>query len=142
IDNYATIWTETNQNYNHDYLVSPQIHIPTSDLTKKIRFKQQIVGWVDNAQSSYSIKASYTGIGEDNFTEVIVPETIVDNEIGWEEVTFDIPSHISGDVNFAWIVSPVGSGHTAVRLSITEVFIFEDCAEPSDLTVLDVTETS
>lgn len=141
MQDHVSLWAGDNYNFNHDYLISPQIDLGSSSLPKKLRFKQQIVGW-DNPVFSYSIMASTTGLGIDNFTEVILPETVITESSGWEEVTFDIPSHITGQVNIAWIVSPVGSGQTANRLSFTDVYVFEECNVPTNLSVVDVTETS
>lgn len=124
---YATLQTSTNQNNNHDYLVSPQINF--NGTQKRLRYSHQ-VGW--GGSSSYSIKISTTGIGEDNFTYVLLPETVISNE-SWQEVIYNIPETITGTVNIAWIVSPVGSGQEASRISITNVFIEDKPACPDPI---------
>lgn len=140
VSNFVTLFTGMNQNNNHDYLVSPQLNIVDNGLPKKIRFKQQVAGW--EVVSSYQLLASTTGVGVENFTEVITPEVTIDHTDGWEEVTYEIPEHITGHVNIAWVISPVGSGHTAGMLSFTDIYVFEECDTPSDLSVSDITETS
>ncbi len=124
---YATLNTSTNQNFNHDYLVSPQINFDGT-AQKRLRYSHQ-VGW--GGPGSYSIKISTTGIGEDNFTYELRPETVITNE-NWQEIIYNIPESITGNVNIAWIVSPVGSGQLASRVSITNVYIEDKpaCADP------------
>ena len=125
---YATLNTSTNQNFNHDYLVSPQVNFD-GIIQKRLRYSHQ-VGW--GGPSSYSIRISTTGIGVDNFTYELVPETVIANE-SWEEVIYNIPESITGDVNIAWVVSPLGSGQVASRVSITNVFIEDKPACPDPL---------
>lgn len=122
---YATLNTYDNQNFNHDYLVSPQINFDGL-VQKRLRFSHQ-VGW--GGPSSYSIKISTSGAGVDNFTYELVPETVISNE-SWEEVIYNIPTSITGNVNIAWVVSPLGSGQQASRVSITNVFIEDKPACP------------
>lgn len=124
---YANLNTSTNQNFNHDYLVSPQVHFDGTT-QKRLRYSHQ-VGW--GGPGSYSIKISTTGIGEENFTYELVPETVITNE-SWQEIIYNIPESITGNVNIAWIVSPVGSGQLASRVSITNVYIEDKpaCADP------------
>ncbi|MDR6967264.1 gliding motility-associated-like protein [Flavobacterium arsenatis] len=124
---YATLNTNTNQNNNHDYLVSPQINF--NGTQKRLRYSHQ-VGW--GGSSSYSIKISTTGIGAENFTYTLLPETVISNE-AWQEVIYNIPETITGTVNIAWIVSPLGSGQEASRISITNVFIEDKPACPDPI---------
>src|SRR5690606_20771411 len=50
----------------------------------------------------------------------------------WEEVIYNIPIEVTGWVNIAWIVSPVGSGQAASRISFTNIFIEDKpiCLDP------------
>jgi len=135
---YATLQTSTNQNNNHDYLVSPQVNF--NGVQKRLRYSHQ-VGW--GGSSSYSIKISTTGIGADNFTYELLPETVISNE-SWQEVIYNIPESITGNVNIAWVVSPVGSGQEASRISITNVYIEDKpaCPDPIAPIAEDVTTTT
>lgn len=135
---YATLNTSTNQNNNHDYLVSPQVNF--NGTQKRLRYSHQ-VGW--GGSSSYSIRISTTGIGEENFTYELLPETTISNE-SWQEVIYNIPETITGTVNIAWVVSPLGSGQEASRISITNVYIEDKpaCPDPIAPIAEDVTTTT
>ncbi len=135
---YATLQTSTNQNFNHDYLVSPQINF--DGVQKRLRFSQQ-VGW--GGSSSYSIRISTSGIGQENFTYVLLPETVISNE-SWQEVIYNIPVEITGLVNIAWVVSPVGSGHAASRISFTNIYIEDKpiCPDPIAPVLISGSETT
>lgn len=135
---YATLNTNTNQNNNHDYLVSPQVNF--NGTQKRLRYSHQL-GW--GGSSSYSIKISTTGIGVENFTYVLLPETVISNE-SWQEVIYNIPETITGSVNIAWVVSPLGSGQEASRISITNVFIEDKpaCPDPIAPIAEEVTTTT
>lgn len=135
---YANLQTSTNQNFNHDYLVSPQINF--DGVQKRLRFSQQ-VGW--GGSSSYSIRISTSGIGVDNFTYVLLPETVISNE-SWQEVIYNIPTEVTGLVNIAWVVSPVGSGQAASRISFTNVFIEDKpiCPDPIAPMLIEGSETT
>src|SRR5699024_2942931 len=141
----ASIVTNTNQNNNNDYLISPQIYVPDDETTTLLTYKYEVTAWNDGDQTSYSVKASNTGMGEDNFIYEIQPTTIISNTT-WEEVTYELPEDLTGDVNIAWIIEPApDSGpdsQSTFRLSISDVHIYQDCAAPSDLNVEDMTETS
>src|SRR5690606_7652478 len=95
---------------------------------KRLRYSHQITG---GTSSSYSIRISTTGIGEDNFTYELLPETVITNT-AWQEVIYNIPQTITGDVNIAWKVSPVGSGQNTTRISLTNVYIEDKpmCPDP------------
>jgi gliding motility-associated-like protein len=123
---YATLQTNTNQNFNKDYIVSPQVNFTGGQ--KRLRYAHQISG---GTSSSYSIKISTTGIGEENFTYVLVPERVITNTV-WQEVIYNIPETITGTVNIAWVVSPLGSGQNTTRISITNVYIEDKpiCPDP------------
>lgn len=141
---YATIMTETNQNNNRDYLVTPEINFPEGSIFKKLRFKHQITAWNDVNNCSYSIKLSTTGLGENNFTYVIRPTTSISNT-EWQEVTYDIPASITGNVHIAWIIEPTSGGeqpHNSFRLNITDIYIYEHCDAPSAPEMGTITENT
>ncbi len=73
---YATMPLSSNQNYNNDMFVSPQVNF--TGVQKRLRYKYNVTAGL----ASYSVKLSTTGIGQDNFTTVILPETQV-AETGW-----------------------------------------------------------
>lgn len=142
VEGYATISTQANQNNNNDYLISPQVNFVAGSAFKKLRYKHQISGWEETNTSSYSIKLSTTGIGVDNFTYVIRPTTAITNT-DWQEITYDIPASITGNVNIAWIIEPNSTGsQNANRLNISDVYIYENCDAPSAPQVGTLTETS
>ena len=137
---YATLQTNTFQNNNHDYLVSPQFDF-NDGVQKRIRYKHQSVG----GTSVYSIKLSSTGIGESNFTDVILAPITVATSTTFQDQIINLPAGITGNVNFAFIVEP-GSGQTATRISIDD-FIVEDkpaCSNPiaPTVTISSITTTS
>jgi gliding motility-associated-like protein len=142
VQGYATLSTQTNQNNNNDYLISPQVNFPPGSSFKKLRYKHQITGWDEANTSSYSIMLSTTGIGVENFTYVIRPTTAITNT-DWQEVTYDIPASITGNVNIAWIVEPdAGQTQNSNRLNISDVYIYENCDAPSAPQVGAITETT
>lgn len=130
---YATMQTNTFQNNNNDMFVSPQINF--NGTQKRLRYKHQVVGGV----ASYGIRISTTGVGADNFTTVLLPDTPITNT-AWQEKIINIPANITGNVNIAWVVVP-GSGHTATRISIDDVFIEDKpaCPDPLGLAANNVT---
>ncbi|MFV0571160.1 MAG: choice-of-anchor J domain-containing protein [Xanthomarina gelatinilytica] len=136
IGGYATVQTLTSQGENHDLYISPQINF--DGVQKRLRYKHRATQGI----SSYSVKISTTGAGVDNFTTVIVPETQISN-IGFEEVTIDIPVDIVGDVNIAWIVEP-NDEETAFRVSIDDIVVENKptCPVPTNPFTLNVTQNS
>ncbi|MFP9115638.1 choice-of-anchor J domain-containing protein [Flavobacterium sp. RHBU_3] len=135
LSSYATMQTNTYQNDNNDMFVTPQVVFTGAQ--KRLRFKHQVVGGV----SSYSIKLSTTGVGYNDFTYTLMPETQITNTT-WQEKIINIPASISGNVNIAFIVTP-GSGSTATRISIDDVYIEDKpaCSDPITPTVANITTT-
>ncbi|MHA3789214.1 choice-of-anchor J domain-containing protein [Flavobacterium hauense] len=134
---YATIAVNGNQNYNNDYFVSPQVNF--TGVQKRLRYKHQAVG----GNVKYSIKISTTGVGVDNFTTVLMPETSFATMTAFQERIINIPTSITGPVNIAFIVTP-GTGNTATRISIDDVFIEDKpaCPDPILPTVSNITTTT
>lgn len=137
LSSYATIAVNSNQNYNNDYFVTPQVNFTGGQ--KRLRYKHQAV----NGNVKYSIKISTTGVGVDNFTTVLMPETSFASMTAFQERIINIPTSITGPVNIAFIVTP-GTGNTATRISIDDVFIEDKPACPDPLTpmVSNVTTTT
>ncbi|WP_274475008.1 choice-of-anchor J domain-containing protein [Mangrovimonas aestuarii] len=134
---YASISTGTNQGNNNDIFVSPRINFTGPQ--KRLRFKQRNASGV----STYSIWVSTTGVGADNFTTQIYPETEISTGFNWEEVIVNIPTSVTGEVNIGWVVSP-NANETANSLNIDDVVV-EDipaCPNPLDITVDNITGTS
>jgi gliding motility-associated-like protein len=137
LSSYATIAVNGNQNYNNDYYVSPQVNF--TGVQKRLRYKHQAVG----GNVKYSIKISTTGVGVDNFTTVLMPETSFATMTAFQEKIINIPTSITGPVNIAFIVTP-GTGNTATRISIDDVFIEDKpaCPDPLLPTVSNITTTT
>ncbi|TYA56717.1 choice-of-anchor J domain-containing protein [Formosa maritima] len=133
---YATLWTADSRNVNNDYYVSPRINFDGTP--KRVRYKQRATQGV----STYSLKLSTTGIGLDDFTTVLLPQTQT-NSTSFTEIIVDIPENITGDVNIAWIVEP-NSTETASRFSIDDVFIEDKptCPDPLNPLALQITTNS
>lgn len=136
IGGYATLRTNSNQNNNNDIYVSPQVNFTGSQ--KRVRYKHRST----NGISSYSVRLSTTGVGEDNFTTVLLPETQITNT-GFEEIIVNIPESVTGLVNIAWVVEP-NSFETATRIAIDDVFIEDKpaCPNPLNPTVDNITTTT
>lgn len=136
VPNYATIRVDGNE--NNDMLVSPQVNFTGTQ--KRLRYKHQVV----NGVASYAIKISTTGIGAENFTTILLPDTSVTNS-EWEEKIINIPTTVTGAVNIAWVANPAsGSEQTATRVSITDVFIEDKpaCPDPLNLIAENITTTT
>lgn len=136
IGGYATMQTNDQQNENYDLYVSPQINF--DGVQKQVRYKHRATQGI----SSYSLRLSITGVGIDDFTTIILPETQINNT-SFQEVIVDIPAGITGNVNIAWVVAP-NSNETALRLSIDDVFIEDKptCPDPLAPYVLNITTNS
>src|SRR5690606_6225877 len=94
---YATIrindFNANNLNNNHDMLVTPTINLDGS-VQKRLRFKYNSY----SGASVYAIKISTTGVGADNFTTILQPETQLPDS-GWDtwfEKIVNIPISITG----------------------------------------------
>lgn len=136
IGGYATVQTQFSQNENHDIYTSPRVNFDGTP--KRIRYKHRAT----QGSSTYTIKLSTTGIGLDDFTTVVLPETTINNT-GFQEVIVDLPLNITGEVNIAWIVEPNAS-ESAIRFSIDDVFIEDKptCPDPTNPFVLQITTNS
>ncbi|WP_417291477.1 choice-of-anchor J domain-containing protein [Corallibacter sp.] len=135
IGGYPTVRTDLSRYENHDLYVSPQVNFEGTP--KRLRFKHRAT----QGESTYTVKLSTTGVGVDNFTTIVVPETTINNT-AFQEVMVDLPE-VTGNVNIAWIVEP-NNTETALRVSIDDVVIEDKptCPDPINPFVLNVTETS
>ncbi|MDN3493097.1 choice-of-anchor J domain-containing protein [Winogradskyella bathintestinalis] len=136
IGGYATVRTNLAQYENHDLYVSPQITFDGSP--KRLKYKYRAT----QGSSTYSVRLSTTGVGVDEFTTVVVPETTISNT-GFIENMVDFPEGITGIVNVAFIVEP-NSTETALRFSIDDVVIEDkpSCPDPIDPYVLNSSITT
>ncbi|WMI69013.1 choice-of-anchor J domain-containing protein [Mangrovimonas sp. YM274] len=123
---YPTLPTLDTPGNNNDIYSSPRLNF--TDQPKRLVYKHRAT----NGTSTYSIKLSTTGIGAENFTTEVLPETVITNG-AWEEVTVELPI-VSGEVNIAWVVTP-NPEENATRLSIDDILIenIPTCPQPSDL---------
>lgn len=141
IGGYATVRTEVNNSngISNDFYASPRINFD-GITQKRLRYKRRATQGV----STYTIKLSTTGVGIDDFTTVILPETTINNTTFQEHIV-DIPANISGQVNIAFIVEP-NATETALRFSIDDVYIEDKptCPNPTNPYVLQsqITTTS
>jgi len=136
IPNYVYLPLSSNQNFNHDILSAPQVIFDSAP--KRLRYKYE----VNYGATKYSIKLSTTGIGAQNFTVDILPETVIDNT-EWREKIINLPAGIAGNVNIAWIVSP-GTDSDAGRIMFSDVFIEDKpaCPDPIAPIAENVTRTT
>ncbi|SDR87426.1 choice-of-anchor J domain-containing protein [Winogradskyella sediminis] len=133
IGGYATLQTRVNNvnGLSNDYYVSPQINF--DGVQKRIRYKHRATQGV----STYTIKLSTSGVGVEDFTTVILPETTINNT-GFIENIVDIPEGVTGNVNIAFVIEPYDT-ETALRLSIDDVYIEDKptCPDPLNPFVLE-----
>ncbi|MDG4717035.1 choice-of-anchor J domain-containing protein [Winogradskyella marincola] len=134
IGGYATLRTENNNinGLNNDIYASPRVNFD-GITQKRLRYKHRATQGV----STYSVKLSTTGVGRDNFTTIIQPETTINNTT-FQEVIVDIPIAISGEVNVAFVIEP-NTTETALRISFDDVVIEDKptCPDPLDPFVLE-----
>lgn len=135
IGGYATLQTKVNNvnGVNNDIYASPRVNFD-GVTQKRLRYKHRATQGV----STYSVKLSTTGVGIDNFTTILLPETTINNT-NFQEIIVDIPETIVGDVNIAFVVEP-NTSETALRFSIDDVFIEDkpSCPVPTNLNVLNI----
>lgn len=110
---------------NNDMMVSPMINLGTTP--KRLKFKYQTSSGV----SRYSVVISTTGIGQDNFTTVILPTQSVDTNYEVFEKIVNIPTSITGNVNIAFYVDP-GSDETSNSIILDDIVVEDKpvCPDP------------
>ncbi|MBF6640303.1 choice-of-anchor J domain-containing protein [Flavobacterium sp. J49] len=121
----------------NDMLITPQF-VFDGVTQKRLRFKYNVYGnWgliVNNppgGPGSFEVLLSNTGVGEDDFTTVLVPLTSYVTQYNFIEMIVPIPANIVGNVNIAWKL-PQGSLQTGIQFYIDDVYV-EDmpaCSEP------------
>ncbi|MEK8181177.1 choice-of-anchor J domain-containing protein [Flavobacterium buctense] len=121
----------------NDMLITPQF-VFDGVTQKRLRFKYNVYGnWgliVDNppgGPGSFEVLLSTTGVGEDDFTTVLVPLASYVTQYNFIEMIVPIPANIVGNVNIAWKLPP-GAVQTGIQFYIDDVYI-EDmpaCSEP------------
>lgn len=133
IGGYSTLLTEVNNinGLSNDIYASPRVNFD-GVTPKRLRYKHRATQGV----STYSIKLSTTGVGRDNFTTIVQPETTINNT-SFQEVILDLPETIIGEVNIAFVVEP-NTTETALRVSFDDVFIEDKptCPDPLNPFVL------
>ncbi|WP_313804804.1 choice-of-anchor J domain-containing protein [Flavobacterium sp.] len=135
LSNGATVFLSDAQKNWNDYLVSPQINI--TGAAKRLRFKYRVL----SNNMKFEVLASNTGIGVSNFTTVLIPDTQYSSTgSNYVELIVNLPSGLTGPVNFAWYVKP-NPNETTNRIYIDDVYVenIPACPDPTTLTVVDVT---
>ena len=145
----AKLSTGNAGNQTNDMLISPQFNLD-GVTQKRLRFKYQVYGnWgliVDNptgGPGSFEILLSTNGLGEGDFTTVLVPLSSYTTAYNYIEMIVPIPMNITGNINIAWKL-PAGANQTGTQFYIDDVYV-EDlpaCSEPSYPTVTPGTLTS
>ncbi|OMP32304.1 choice-of-anchor J domain-containing protein [Mangrovimonas sp. DI 80] len=133
---YPTLPTLDTPGNNNDIYSSPRMSFDA--LPKRLTYKHRAT----NGTSTYSIRLSTTGIGPNNFTTEIYPETAITNS-NWETVVIELPVIVEGEVNIAWVVTP-NPAEKATRLSIDDILVetIPQCPNPSALAVGAIQDTS
>jgi len=129
LSNAATMVINSVPNNNYDMFASPQVNF--TGVQKRLRYKYSIAG---TGTAKYSVRISTTGVGAANFVTEILPETSITNT-AFQEKIINIPVTFTGPVNIAFVVAP-GTGSTASRISIDDVFIEDKPACPDPVTPL------
>lgn len=133
----AKIATGSAGNNTDDMLITPQFNFD-GVTQKRLRFTYSVYGnWgliVDNptgGPGSFEILLSTSGVGEDDFTTVLVPLASYTTAYNRIEMIVPIPQNITGNVNIAWKL-PAGALQTGGQFYIDDVYV-EDmpaCSEP------------
>lgn len=147
----ARLRTAEAENNTNDMLITPQFNFD-GVTQKRLRFKYSVYGnWgliVDNptgGPGSFEILLSTTGVGEEDFTTVLVPLASYTTAYNRIEMIVPIPANIIGNANIAWKL-PSGALQTGTQFYIDDVYV-EDmpaCSEPSYPTITpgSITNTS
>ena len=147
----AKLATGNAGNNTNDMLITPQFNFD-GVTQKRLRFKYQVYGnWgliVDNptgGPGSFEILLSTSGVGEEDFTTVLVPLASYTTAYNYIEMIVPIPANIVGNANIAWKL-PSGALQTGIQFYIDDVYV-EDmpaCSEPSYPTITpgSITNTS
>lgn len=139
ISSAATFFQSNTTNNNVDMFVSPMIDLGTTP--KRLRFKHKNV---NSNNLHFQVVLSTTGLGNDNFTVVLLPNTTYSNNAYVEKV-INIPSSITGPVNIAWLFdNTIQDSPASTRLYIDDVIVEDKpaCSDPLDVLVSNITTTS
>ena len=133
----ATLFTGNTQNNNHDMIVSPLIDLG-STTPKRLRFKHKN----NSGDINFSVVLSTTGVGNDNFTTILLPSAVY-NTTSYVEKIINIDPSITGIVNIGWLIDLNGVNASS-RLSIDDVIVEDKpaCSDPLDVVVSNITTTS
>lgn len=134
-DEVAMMYTDGNSGANDDYLISPSIELTGNE---RLKFHYRVQS--SNEPNDYELLLSTTGTNPTDFTEVLIPSSVVENTSYMERIV-DLSSY-SGVVNIAWRV-PAG-GLDGWRLYIDNVIIEElpSCPEVTDVMLDGITMDS
>ncbi|MBC8644039.1 choice-of-anchor J domain-containing protein [Flavobacterium lindanitolerans] len=129
------IWNA--QTANDDMIVSPIINLGTTP--KRLKFKYSTSG----GSVRFSVVLSTTGITAADFTTILLPSELIDtNDEGLEKI-INIPTSITGNVNFAFYIHPE-AGETAFLFNIDNVIVEDkpECSDPLALTANNITTST
>jgi gliding motility-associated-like protein len=119
---------------NNDWLISPKINL-TGNQRLKFHHKSS------QDDSAFSILLSTTGKNPEDFTQVILPETLYNNSFVYTEEKISLAGY-SGPVYIAWVVNDGGPWPTPINI---DNVIIEDqplCTEPINLILGEVTAST
>lgn len=129
--------TGTALNNNDDVMSFPMIDLGTTP--KRLRFTYQTSSGV----SSFSVVASTTGIGKENFSTEIMPTLVVDTNYDIVEKIVNIPTSLTGKVNLAFYVGP-NSDETTNSVMFDDIVVEDKpaCSDPLALSADGITTSS
>ncbi|MEZ0007973.1 hypothetical protein ABH942_003359, partial [Flavobacterium sp. 28YEA47A] len=123
-----------NQTNNNDMMVSPIINLGTTP--KRLKFKYNTQG----GPVRFSVVLSTTGIAPADFTTTLLPSQLIDTDGDTREKIINIPTSITGNINFAFYIQP-DAGESAYLFDIDDVVVEDKpvCPDPLDLAANNIT---
>jgi len=131
----AALYTDFNAGVNDDYLITPTLTLTGNE---RLRFSYRVQS--SGEPNDFQVTLSTTGIAPANFTNTLMPLTVVSNTTYMEQI-INLSAY-TGNVNIAFHV-PAG-GLDGWRLYIDSVVVeaLPACPAPSALTATNITSTS
>ncbi|SFU76195.1 gliding motility-associated C-terminal domain-containing protein [Pustulibacterium marinum] len=134
-DQAASITKYWNSTTNDDYLISPTIQLTG---TQRLKFHYRVVS--ASSPTDLEVLVSTTGTDIANFTDVIMPQETISNGTYEERILY--LDDYTGDVNIAFHTPQIDANNWTLYLDEVIVEDIPECATPTDLTVLETTNTS
>ncbi|MCC5654474.1 choice-of-anchor J domain-containing protein [Nostoc sp. XA013] len=125
------------QTVNNDMMVSPIINLGTTP--KRLKFKYRTSG----GSVRFSVVLSTTGITAADFTTVLLPSQLINTNDQELEKIINIPTSITGNVNFAFYIHPDADELTWL-FNIDDVIVEDkpECPDPLDLAANNITTST